>query len=258
MLEVKHLSFAYNGLAAVEDVSFAAPRGSVATLVGPNGSGKSTILKCITNILRPARGEVYVQGQPVACLKRREVARRIAYVPQRLAMTFPMTAFDVALMGRRPHLSWRASPHDLDVTWHVLRAVGIDHLATRYISEMSGGEAQKVFVARALAQEASLLLLDEPTSNLDVLHQLEIMDLAKRLSRDKGTTVLCAIHDLNLAARYADTIVMLTQGRVYASGAPEEVLTPGRIHEVYGVAAKVKKDADGLHVFCTTATETRT
>ena len=132
----------------------------------------------------------------------------------------------------------------------MLQAVGIEHLATRYIDEMSGGEAQKVFVARALAQEAGLLLLDEPTSNLDVLHQLEIMELVKRLSREHATTVVCAMHDLNLAARYADGIVMLKEGRVYATGVPEEVLTPHNIAEVYGVEARIKKDCDGLHVFC--------
>jgi len=258
MLEVENLSFAYNGLPALNVVSFRVARGSVTALVGPNGSGKSTVLKCIANVLRPARGEVSIEGQPIARIKRRQLARCIAYVPQRVSMAFPMTAFDVALLGRRPHLSWRASPRDLDVTWQVLKAVGIDHLATRYINEMSGGEAQKVFVARALAQEAPILLLDEPTSNLDVQHQLEIMDLVRRLSREQGTTVLCAIHDLNLAARYADTIVMLQGGRVYAEGTPEQVLTPKHILEVYGVQAKVKKDADGLHVFCTIRTESCT
>jgi iron complex transport system ATP-binding protein len=178
------------------------------------------------------------------------MAHHLAYMPQRLDTAFPMTVFDLVLTGRRPHIGWRPSPKDLDVTWRVMETVGVTDLAARYIDELSGGETQKIFLARALAQDTGVLLLDEPTSNLDVYHQLEMMELLSKAAHVHGKTVLMALHDLNLAGRYADRILLIRRGTLVADGAPPEVLTPANIHGVYGVDAAVHMDADGLHIIC--------
>ena len=249
-LVVRKVSFSYRaGHSVLEDVYLHVPVGCFTAVVGPNGAGKSTLLRCVVGILRPDSGEVRLDGLRVADMRRREVARRIAYVPQRIGRLFPMTAFDTVLMGRRPHVAWRPSRHDLDVVWRVMEELEITEFADRYVTDLSGGEAQKVFIARALTQQAEFLLLDEPTGNLDVLHQLEIMEHLRRLAHRDNLAVFMALHDLNLAARYSEQTVMLKGGRVVAVGPPEEVLVPRNLEAAYGVKAVIKGDEDGRHIF---------
>ena len=165
---VRGVSFEYEGMPALEDVSLEAREAEVVGIIGPNGSGKSTLLKCIDGILRPRVGVVSIDGKETAKMRRRELARRMGYVPQGSSSTFPLTVFDVVLMGRRPYISWTAGEGDLEMVSRVLKWVGIETLAWRHFDELSGGERQKVLIARALAQEPKVLLLDEPTSNLDL------------------------------------------------------------------------------------------
>jgi iron complex transport system ATP-binding protein len=250
MIRVEKLGFGYNGRPVLNGIGLDVPKGCLAAVVGPNGSGKTTLLKCIAGILTATTGRVGLDGRDASGMGLRDMARRLAYMPQRLETAFPMSVYDLVLTGRRPHISWRPSRNDLDVTWRVMEAVGVTDLATRYIDELSGGETQKVFLARALAQETNILLLDEPTSNLDVYHQLEIMELLTSAARGHRKTVLLALHDLNLAGRYADRLILMRRGAVMADGPPVDVLTPANVRTVYGVEAAVHLDEDGLHVIC--------
>jgi len=250
MIRVERLDFAYNERPVFRGISLDVSSGCLAALVGPNGSGKTTLLKCVAQILSPTGGTVTIQGRRAEDLRAREMARHLAYMPQRPDTTFPMTVFDLVLTGRRPHISWRPAQNDLDVTWRVMETVGITELAARYVDELSGGETQKIFLARAFAQDTGILLLDEPTSNLDVYHQLEMMELLSKAAHAHGKTVLMALHDLNLVGRYADRIFLIRCGTLVADGSPLEVLTPANIHGVYGVDAAVHVDEDGLHVIC--------
>lgn len=250
MIRVEKLCFAYNGQPVLNGVGLSVPKGCLTAVVGPNGSGKTTLIKCIGRILAPLSGSVELNGQSSSRIRLREMARRVAYMPQRLETAFPMTVYDLVLTGRRPHIAWRPSRKDLDIAWRVMESVGVASLAARFVDELSGGETQKVFLARALAQETDILLLDEPTSNLDVYHQLEIMELLSQAAHTDGKTVLLALHDLNLAGRYADRLVLMRCGSVVADGPPAETLTPANIRSVYGVDAAVHLDDDGLHVIC--------
>nr|MCR5853009.1 ABC transporter ATP-binding protein [Methanophagales archaeon] len=178
-------------------------------------------------------------------MSRREIAKKMGYVPQSTHQVFPNTVFDVILMGRRPHFAWKCNEKDIEKVLETLKMLGIENLAMRDITELSGGQQQKVFIARALAQEPEILLLDEPTSNLDIKHQLEVMNIIKSITNERGITAIMAIHDLNLASRYADRVIMMHKGRIFAVGSPEEVLTPENIREVYGVEAEVLCGKDG-------------
>jgi len=172
----------------------------------------------------------------------------MGYVPQSLEGVFPASVIDTVLMGRRPYLGWKSSKEDLDCVLEVLELLGITEFAMRDIKEISGGQQQKVLIARALAQKANILLLDEPTSNLDIRHQLEVMGIIKNIVKNKGISAIMALHDLNLASRYADRIIMMKEGKIFAVGNPASVLTVENIKEVYGVRALVKDDGEGPYI----------
>jgi iron complex transport system ATP-binding protein len=177
-----------------------------------------------------------------------ELARTIAYVPQNSLRVFPNTVFDVVLMGRRPHLGWQDSANDTDKVWETLQLLGIEDFALMPFSELSGGQQQKVLIARALVQEAGIILLDEPTSNLDIWHQIDVMEILRVLVRKRNLTAVIAIHDLNMAARYSDFIVMMKGGKVVAAGKPDAVFTAENLESVYGIRATVKISDDITHV----------
>ncbi len=217
-------------------------------IVGPNGSGKSTLIRCIDNILKPQQESILLNGQEVRRLSRIEIARHMGYVPQRAAHIFPTTVFDTVLMGRRPHASWRSSEQDVDRVVEILGLLEIEDFALRDFGELSGGEQQKVLLARALAQEADVLLLDEPTSNLDIRHQLEVMDILRNLVRERELSAIMAIHDLNLASRFSDKLVMLKDGKVYAAGESNDILNIENIREIYGIEVAVYKDSGRPHI----------
>jgi len=247
-LKVKGVHFNYNGVSALDDVSIEIGDGEVVSLVGPNGSGKSTLLKCINKILKPKRGAILVEGENLSNIGLNEMAQLLGYVPQSANYLFPSTVFDAVLLGRRPYVHWSVSPRDKEVVSQILAATGLESMVLRYFNELSGGERQKVLIARALAQEPELLLLDEPTSNLDLRHQLEILDLITATVREKRISAIMAIHDLNLASRFSDKIIFLTEGRIYAAGEPAMVVTSENIKAVYGVEAVINNDSERPHI----------
>lgn len=234
-LVVRDICVTYDGIEALEGVNVEFRPSTVTTIVGPNGSGKTTLLRCIDNLIKPKLGVVMLDGMSVERLKSGELAKRIGYVPQSEKATFPLKVIEMIMMGRRPYITWSPSARDFEVAMNSLRAVGGEGLAERYFEDLSGGERQKVIIARALAQEPEVLLLDEPTSNLDIKHQLEVMLLVRMLARERGLVVVAAMHDLTLASRFSDEMVMLKRGRIFAVGRPQEVVTSENIRQVYGV-----------------------
>ena len=225
-------------------VDLAVAKGELIGLIGPNGSGKSTLLKCIYRVLAPSGGVVFLDGRPLGAYSVRQSAQRLAVMAQHTAYNFEFSVRDIVLMGRAPHKRAleRDTAADFAVVDEALRTVGLTELADRAFSTLSGGEQQRVVLARALAQQAPCLILDEPTNHLDVRYQLELMDIVRRLDK----TVLCAVHDLNIAAMYCDRLYALREGRIVASGTPEQVITPEVIHALYDVDARVVEDEDGL------------
>ena len=242
-LKIKDVEFSYASTPILKNVCMELQPSEVLGIVGPNGAGKSTLLRCIDRILKPQRGSILLDGQEVKDMSRMEIARRLGYVPQTSTRVFPATVFDTVLMGRRPHLGWRSNEKDVEKVLEILKLLGIMEFALRDFNEISGGQQQKVLIARALAQEAGVLLLDEPTSNLDIKHQLEAMDIIKKLVKETGISAVMAIHDLNLGSRYSDRIIMLNSGSIFDAGSPSSVLNPENIKQVYGVEAVVREEA---------------
>jgi iron complex transport system ATP-binding protein len=237
------VGFSYNSTPVLHDVTFALKTGTILALVGPNGSGKTTLIRCIDRILHP-EGTILIDEQDIHTMHRNELATRIGYVPQNGARIAAATVFDVVMMGRTPHMSWRLGKGDIDRIEYAIRLLGIEKLADRDYNELSGGQQQKVLIARAVAQDPKILLLDEPTNSLDIHHQLEALAIIFDLSRSTGMTVIMAVHDLSIAARYADSLMMLKNGEIVAIGKPEDLITPDRIREVYGVEARILHDPE--------------
>lgn len=242
-LEIQRVQFKYGSVPVLEDVSLEVKGGEILSLVGPNGSGKSTLLKCINGILKPKGGTILIEERDVSTMGLKEMARSLGYVPQSSPSSFPLTVFDTVLLGRKPHVNWKLGERDKEIAFGTLRMMELENMAFRMFNELSGGEQQKVLMARALCQEPQVLLLDEPTSNLDLKHQLETLQLVTNMVKDKSLSVVMAMHDLNLASRFSTKMVMLRQGRIYAAGKAEETLNPGNIREVYGVETAIHSDS---------------
>ncbi|MFP4475645.1 MAG: ABC transporter ATP-binding protein [Desulfatibacillaceae bacterium] len=241
MLEARDVRFGYGNGVVLQGVSLCVAREELVSVIGPNGAGKSTLLKCLLHIMAPRDGAVTVDGVDVGRMRGRDRSLKMAYVPQALPSRFPMCVFDTVLMGRRPHLAWRPSARDVEKVSSAIDRMGLAHLAERDFDTLSGGQKQKVMLARALVQEADFLLLDEPTSNLDLRHQMEVMNLLRETVKEDGKGVLVAIHNLNTASRYSDRIVMLEKGVVQSCGPPSEVLCVENIERVYGVVAQTAR-----------------
>lgn len=237
MIEIKGISFSYGKTPVLSNVTFSAQAGECVGILGNNGAGKSTLITCINRIRIPAGGEVRIDGKPVQDMSRNELARSIAYVAQKNEMS-QTTVFDAVLLGRKPYIKWTVDQEDLDLCAAMIHRVGLDAVQLRNLDELSGGELQKVMLARALVQQPKLLLLDEPTSNLDPRNQYEMMDLVRQIAKEQGITVLIVIHDLNLALRYCDRFYFLKDGCGYRYGGIESV-DEETIETVYGIAAKV-------------------
>lgn len=235
-LRLVDLAFRYGASTVLDRISLELPRGALAGLVGPNGVGKSTLLRLCSGALRPWRGRVELDGRDLARYAPRERARRVAVVPQSLAIPFSFTAREFVALGRTPYLSQLRGERaeDRQAIDRALDLTETASFAERNILEISGGERQRVILALALAQEPEVLLLDEPTANLDVAHQLALLRLIRRLNREQNLTVLAAIHDLNLAALFLDRLILLGGGKVVADGPPSAVLTPGHVQSVFG------------------------
>lgn len=236
-LRLKSVSLAYHKTTVVTQVSLEVSPGEVVGLVGPNGSGKSTLLRAISGVLTPFEGSVWLNGKEIRQLSRAQIARQLAVVPQDPHLPESFTAAEVVLMGRNPHLGLLRSEgsRDLAIARWAMETTATWHLAQRPMGELSGGELRRVIIARALAQEPQVLLLDEPTAHLDIYHQTAIMDLIRRLASQRQMPILAAIHDLTLAAQYCHRLYLLKDGCLWASGTPQEVLTAENIAAVWGV-----------------------
>ena len=241
LLKVKGVVFSYDSLRALNGVTFEAMEGEVLGIIGPNGSGKTTLLRCINKALKPQGGAVLIDGKDVSKMERRETARRVGVVPQNSSAFFPFSVLDVILMGRNPHLGRfaREGRGDIKVAENAMELTSTFHLIERRMDELSGGEKQRVIIARALTQQPKVLLLDEPTLHLDVNHQLEILALIRELTVKQRLVTLLVSHDLNLAARFCDRLLLLKSGKVFAAGSVEDVLTQRNIREVYNVEVEV-------------------
>ncbi|WP_148257228.1 ABC transporter ATP-binding protein [Treponema primitia] len=222
------------------DISLDACEGEILSLVGPNGAGKTTFLKCINRLLVPTAGRVTIHNQDVAGLKRSELAKLAAYVPQAATPTFPITVFDTILLGRRPYLNWRPGERDLDMVSDIIDRMDLGSLAMRDLGEISGGERQKVIVAKAIVQEPKVLLLDEPTTYLDLKYQLKIMQFIRDLIDEKHICALITTHDLNMAMQFSDRLAILKDGGIVSMG-NTGILTEEVILQVYGVEAHLQQ-----------------
>lgn len=237
MIEIKNLSFSYGSTPILQNISFQVQPGECVGIMGNNGAGKSTMITCINRIRTPKAGQVLINGQDIQKLRRNALARKVAYVAQKNEMT-NATVFDCVLLGRTPYIKWAISQNDLDLCEEIIDQLGISHLKLRNVDQLSGGEMQKVMLARALVQQPELLLLDEPTSNLDPRNQYEMMALVQQIAREKKIAVLIVIHDLNLALRYCDRFYFLKDREGYSYGGIETV-TAETLHNVYGIKAEV-------------------
>jgi iron complex transport system ATP-binding protein len=246
ILDVAGLIFSYKSHSVLNGIEFSVDSGELIAVLGPNGVGKTTLLKCINAIHRPRRGAVYVDDRDVLALSAMEVARTVGYVAQRNEPS-RVTAFDAVLMGRRPHVRWGVSRHDLQKVDAALRRLGLKDLSMRYVDQMSGGELQKVAIARALVQEPRLMLLDEPTSSLDLKNQVEILGLIRRVVSEHKLAAVMTMHDLNTAFRYADKCIFLRDRKIFFAGSPLEV-DAGIIEAVYGLPVDVYRQGGRLFV----------
>jgi len=241
LLRLEHLSAAYDAREVLHGLGLEIGTGQMVGLLGPNGSGKSTLLRVIAGLLGPSAGTLSLGGKSLGQYGSRERARRVALVPQSVALPFAFSVFDVVAMGRHPHLGLlgSAGKHDYEIIHQALAQTDCLELQERLATELSGGELQRVIIARALAQEPQLLLLDEPTAHLDLNHQLDIARLLRQLNREHALTVLWVSHDVNLAAEFCDRLVMLQAGRIVADGPPEAVVTSEMVERVYGLHVPV-------------------
>jgi len=242
-LELAGIQFSYGSGDILRDVGFKVEDGEILSLVGPNGSGKTTILKCINRILKPKRGKVLLEGKNIDTMKLRDLARTFGYIPQSSPVSFPLTVFDMVLLGRKPYIRWKTGKRDYEAVFKIIELMGLDEMAFRAFDELSGGEKQRALVARAFAQEPRVLLFDEPISNLDLRYQLEILDIVSGMVRGAGLSAVMAMHDLNLASRFSDKIVMLKKGEIFAAGRCQDVINADNIREVYGIEVAVYVDS---------------
>ncbi|WP_321430040.1 ABC transporter ATP-binding protein [uncultured Methanolobus sp.] len=238
ILEVDGVEFQYKSKEVLKNIKFELKRNEILSILGPNGVGKTTLLKCMNAILKPKRGTVLIEDEDVLKLEQIEIARRLGYVPQRCEPA-RLTAFDAILLGRMPHIKWNISTDDVMIVEDTIKKLNLDEMALRYIDEMSGGELQKIGIARAIAQNPKLLLLDEPTSSLDLKNQLEILDTVREVVRKENVSAIMTMHDLNLAFRYSDKFLFLKNGTIFAAGKMEDI-TPEIIKEVYGVPVTIQ------------------
>jgi iron complex transport system ATP-binding protein len=244
MIEANSISFRYLEDWVLQDVSFQVGKGEFIGVIGPNGSGKTTLLKVLYRLLSPQRGEVFFEGIPLKRMSQRDIARRIAVVAQETYPAFPFRVIEIVLMGRSPYLGHLMFERekDLEIARKAMEWTEILPISERPLDELSGGERKRVFIARALAQEPEVILLDEPTTNLDIHHQIEFLDLILALNREKGLTILMASHDLNLASEFCDRLILLQKGGIFKMGSPQEVITRENIERVYGCGVWVDQN----------------
>ncbi len=245
MLEVRQLSFSYGIRPVLHDISFSLQPGTLLSVLGMNGSGKSTLLKILARLLRPRQGHTLLNGKDLSLLSDSERSRAIAYLPQTVPLS-DITVFEAVLIGRKPHLGWQIQPEDLQETTRMLDLTGLADYAGRKTTQLSGGELQRVAIARTLAQQPAVLLLDEPVNHLDIRSQIDVMDLIRNLTLQLGIATIAVMHDLNMALRFSDRFLLLKGGRVAAFGACD-VITEQTIQDIYQLQV-VLQQVGGLTV----------
>ncbi|MFC7813919.1 ABC transporter ATP-binding protein [Streptomyces sp. NPDC057367] len=245
-LAARGVTVGYGARTVIDDLDVTVPPGVVTTIIGPNGCGKSTLLRTLSRLLKPAGGKVVLDGDDIAKLRTRDVAKKLGLLPQAPVAPEGLTVSDLVARGRHPHQSWlrQWSSDDADVVARALAMTGVSDLADRPVDSLSGGQRQRVWISMTLAQGTDLLLLDEPTTYLDLAHAIDVLDLVDDL-HESGCTVVMVLHDLNLATRYSDNLVVMREGAILAQGHPRDVITAELLHEAFGLRAKVIEDPVG-------------
>lgn len=245
MIKVNNLHFSYykkpksSGDYVLQGINLEFGQGEITALLGPNGSGKSTLIRLCCGMLVPDDGRVEIKGEKAVNFSSRELAKFLGYVPQNSNDTFGTTVYEYILLGRRPYIRWKVGQEDRQIVEEVIAELGIEKLAERSTRELSGGERQKVEIARALAQEPEILLLDEPTASLDINHQHEVLRKVQELKENEGLTIVVVLHDLNHACRFAERMALLHEGRIMSSGRPDRVITPENVRRAYGIEVDI-------------------
>jgi iron complex transport system ATP-binding protein len=247
ILSVNNISFKYNQKKILNSVKFGVRGNEIVSILGPNGAGKTTLLKCINKILKPFKGEICVGENNILRFSQNEIARNISYVSQKPEPN-RLTVFDSILLGRKPHIKFRVSERDLKIVYSVVKKLNLEKISLRYTEEISGGELQKVAIARALVQESKIILMDEPTSSLDLKNQQEVLKLIYEISKVHNVSTIMTVHDINIALRYSDRILFLKEGAIFAEVTPDKV-TPEIIEIVYGVKVNIREFENYHHVF---------
>ncbi len=247
VLDIDNISLFYRNKMILSEIVFAVSRGEFFIVIGPNGAGKTSLLKIIAGLIKPQQGAVYVQGKDIFVYSRKSLSRIVALVPQQIEVGFPFTVAETVIMGRTPHLGLLGmeSEQDFRIARDAMEFTDVAHLGHRRLSQLSGGELQRVVIARAICQQPDIILLDEPTTALDPAHQLKVMDLMERFRQNHGTTVIMVSHDLNLASLYGDKLLLLKDGRIVMSGPPEKVLEKKTLEESYGCRLLVDENPLG-------------
>lgn len=246
--EIEDLRYSYGSKEVLHGISITINPGEVVALLGPNGSGKSTLIRAACNITEPTSGRILIDGEDMSSKSLEDLAKIISYVPQSGQYTEYETVLDTVLIGRSPYMGWEPTDKDLEIVQKSMEYMGILDLANLYINELSGGQQQRVFISRSIAQDPQLFVFDEPTSSLDLRYQFESMKMMRELVHNNGSMMLVALHDLNLALRFADRVVMIKDGNMVSEGIPEEVLTSDLIESVYGVKATVTDTEQGKFI----------
>ena len=247
LLKVEGLGFSWGDNLVIDSVDFIVKKNELVSVLGKNGAGKSTLLKCLNKILSPNRGKITIHGEDISELGILTTSKKMSYVPQSITSNFSMDVFDVILLGRRPYINWAVGEGDRDLVSKTIDKMGLSNFAFRRFDRLSGGEKQRVVIAKAVAQDPDLFLFDEPTSDLDLKNQIEVMkELRKIVSEDNGKAAIIAIHDINIASRFSDRIMLLHEGKIISNGKPSDVLTPENIELVFEVTSRQVMGEDGI------------